>query len=463
VQIITNINSLYQTIIPEVVNRNLELKVIDFVKDVIFNCFVPLTEVPTIYSYIKTEQFDNYTPINKKQVVRDRNGNLLKPTDQDFDMAPMMVIKKPNALSIPIVGTNEVQFTDFGLDGASNAKYFYAVREFDLQMKTGEYSPIVGPINLVNTEPPTAPEIIKIIPRLENRTLGVQPAIQLEINAYAEVQKIRKVTIYRATSKLDSLSIRTMKPIKIIDLEVEGLLNDTHWIFTDDFIDLGYVPFSDPLFYAITVSRLIEYKDREGNLIIDYAPSEPSKVVLTNIVENYSPESPIVKYASQRVLSDGNVNRLTFFWEQNMYKGNYHLYKMNAQGNWIEIAQIFANKLNKDEYKVYNSNSLGVWEERTTVSILEDKIYLHLELTNLNTHFLKTRNEEGSALYHHFKVIAENTSGMFSGKEQILSIYNEESWNDIGGIGDMIVGPTFIISPTPGIDLLIIGTSFEIQ
>jgi hypothetical protein len=464
---ITGITDLNKIIIrkvnlPDGRLRNGELKIKDFIKDIIHNCFVPLTEVPVVYEYIKTEAIHNYVPIAKKQVVRDRNGNLLKPSDADFDMGPMMVVKKPNPNGTPKVKENEVQFTDFGLDGASNANYFYAVREFDLQMKTGEYSEMMGPIRLVNTEPPTAPEIIKIIPILENRTLGIEPAIQLEINAYSKAQKIRKINLYRASTKLDSLSIRTMKLVKRIDLEDENLLDSNQWQFKDDFSDLGYVPFSDPLFYAITVSRVIEYNDRDGNQIIDYAPSEASNVVLTNTVENYSPESPVVKYASEPIKFSGDLNFITLFWDESVYKGNYHLYKMNSQGNWIEIAQINSDKLNKELYHVNTKDSSGLWVEKTTITPVGDVIYLHLESTNLDTNYLKTKSEDGSTIYHHFKIIAENTSGMFSSEENILSIYNTDSWNDLGGIDDMIIGRTFIIRGD-GLGRLAVETTFEIQ
>lgn len=417
IQAITN---LKQIIIPEVLNRNGELTITDFIKNVIHNCFVPLTEIPVVYSYIKKE-VDGYKPIPKKQNIRDRNGSLLKPTDPLFDMAPMMVVKTPNNNIIPAIGNNVVQFTDFGIDGASNSKYFYSVREFDLQMKTGEYSPILGPISLVNSEPPTAPEIIKVTPKLENRVLGVSPSINFEINSYSEIQNIKKITIYRATEKVESLSIRTMKKVKEIDLETENLLNLTKWEFTDDFDDLGYIPYGDVLYYRLTVSREIKYNNIEGQLIVDYSPSEASKLVITNIVENYSPESPILKYASEPILIDGKLNYVIFYWDKKVYNGIYHLYKMNNQGNWIEIAKVSSNN---------------------------DTIYLPIEETNINSTFLETKNSEGNTIYHHFKVIVENTSGMYSSQENILSIYREDNWEDIGGIDDMLIEGTFIVRPT---------------
>lgn len=413
---IESINSLHQVVIPEVIGRNTELLIKDFFKDVIHNCFVPLTEIPVIYNHVKKES-DGYVPIPKKQVIRDRNGNLLQTTHPDFDMAPMIVKLIPNLAGTPSVGNNEVQFTDFGLDGASNAKYFYTVREFDLQMKTGEYSPILGPISLVNTLPPTAPEVLKVIPILQNRVLEISPKIQFEINAYKTIQNIKKVNIYRALNRMDTLSIRTMQLVKVIDVETESFDETGRWNFTDDFTDLVEIPFGDPLFYCLTVSRQIKYIDKNGLTVIDYAPSEASKVVLTNVVENYSPESPIMEYYSEPLeLLDVDLNYITLCWNKTAYKGKYHLYKMNAQGNWVKIHEVISN---------------------------EDTVYVQLEETELNNPSLRVLSDDGTRLYHHFKVIAENTSGMLSSKENILTIYNEVTWNDVGGIGTMIVGRTF--------------------
>jgi hypothetical protein len=404
VSTITQISSLFQPIIPAVANRNDELRVVDFVKQVIHNSFLPLTEVPVIYKYIKTEA-EGYAPLPKKQVIRDRNGNLLKPEDPAFEMAPMMVIKTLDPSGNPAAGQHVIQFTDFGLDGASNARYFYAVREFDLQMKAGDYSRITGPVNLVNSNPPSAPEIVKVIPILENRVLGISPQIQFEINSYPSTQNIRKVSIYRAFSAVDALSVRTMSEARVIDLEVEGLLESDKWVFRDDFSDLAFVPYGDPLFYRIVASRIIEYSDRNGSIVIDYAPSEASKQVITNITENYSPESPVLGYASEPVLPNGELRQVVLFCNTTIYKGTYHLYKMNAQGNWVKI-------------KATQSNS--------------EVVYFPLEDTTLNSNVLLTKNSDGETIYHHFKVIAENTAGMFSSRENIRTVHNEAIWKDIG-------------------------------
>jgi len=69
-------------------------------------------------------------------VIRDRNGNVLSPTDPEFDMAPMMKITGGSG--------NETSFTDFTLDGTSNNIYFYGVRELNTQMKMSDFSPFFG-------------------------------------------------------------------------------------------------------------------------------------------------------------------------------------------------------------------------------------------------------------------------------------------------------------------------------
>ncbi|WP_299765226.1 Ig-like domain-containing protein [uncultured Dokdonia sp.] len=135
----------------------------DYIEKTVLNVFIPLTEIPLIYDQIRTDI--EYQPINKKQIIRDRNGKLLKPTDDVYDIAPMA---KRSATK------NELQFTDFTLDGTSNNIYFYAVRELSSAMQMGDYSPVTGPINLVNTNPPVAPEIRRALPRLADKTYGLK-------------------------------------------------------------------------------------------------------------------------------------------------------------------------------------------------------------------------------------------------------------------------------------------------
>ncbi len=391
------ITSLHQIVIQSGTGNG-ELQLVDFMRDIIFNCFVPLTEIPVIYDHIKGP---SYTPLPKKQVVRDRNGNLLNPTDPTFDMAPMM----------KIVGTgspnHKTQFTDFGLDGASNAKYFYVAREMNLQMKTGLYSPILGPISLVNTAPPSAPEIVKITPILENEVFSIPASIEVQLNGYPKEQNIKKIHIYRATNPADALSIRTMDRVSELDVELAGIQGDEIWKIQDDFSDLGYVPYGDPLFYKVIVQRQVKYNDKDGNLVVDDAPSSPSKMTLTNIVENRNPEAPDLSYYATPLNIAYELDTVTLSWDKTVHNGSYTIHKMNASGNWEQIHEIQSN---------------------------DAVVQVQLVDTTLTNNLLTVQDAGGNAIYHHFKIIAKNFAGMISREEKILTIYNPDTWQDIATI-----------------------------
>lgn len=397
---IGSITSLHQVIIPASAD-NAELRVKDFLRETIQNCFLPLTEIPIIYQYIKGP---SYQPLPKKQVVRDRNGVLLSPSRPDFDMAPMAKRIGPDPSSTPPKVLHETQFTDFNLDGASNAHFFYAVREFNLKMQAGPFSQILGPVHMVNTTPPRAPEVIKVTPILEHRNPNIAPAIELRINGYSSVQHIKKLQVYRAMNSLDARSVRTMTKLPAIDVVATGMASDTVWVIRDDFSDIGYVPYGDPLFYMLTVSRAVDYHDLNGKLVSDLVPSEPSKLVLTNIVENYNPDPPKLEYYATPVNGRGEVEQVTLVWPKKVHNGKYRLYQRNAGGNWIEIAVVHDNSA---------------------------RVVVPLASTSLASGTLLINDVNGKPVYHHFKVVSENFAGMISRAEEILSIHQPVVWHDI--------------------------------
>ena len=389
-----------------------DIRLLGFIKGVIFNAFVPLTKVPVVYAYINGP---DHKPVNKKQMLRDENGSVLSPTDPAFEMAPMM---KTTSTS-----PHTTQFTDFNLDGTSNNIYFYAARELSSKMKLGDFSTTLGPIKLVTSNAPEAPEVKRIMPVLENVVLGTSPRIQLELNSYPEIQDIKKVNIYRAFNKLDAQSIRTMTLVDTIDVEAAGLQGNELWTVYDEFNDLDEVPYGDGLFYRLTVSRQIEYSEADygtnsPQIVTEYAPSQASKIVATMMVEVANPPAPTLKYISEPIAANGDINEIALQWEKTCYKGTYHLYKMNAQGNWVKIHEVTTN---------------------------ESEIFILLADTTLQDHSLATQDANGNTVYHHFKVVAQNTSGMQSTEENILTMPNEDNWIDIGGIGDMVIGTTFTI------------------
>jgi hypothetical protein len=393
---INQISSLGQVIIPAVAGKHGQLKAIDFIRETIYNSFVPLTEMPVVYQHIKPNAFhpEQYKPQPKKQNIKNKDGYLLQPSDPEFDIAPMAVKDE--------TGTHpKVIFTDFTLDGTSKNIYFYGVKEMNIQMKMSDFSPIIGPVKLVNSNPPEAPEIRTVIPILENSMLGISPAIQFEINAYPQNQYIRKITVYRALNMLDAQSIRSMAKIKEIDMEQSDMLHDEVWTFMDDFADLTEIPYGTPLYYRLTVSRKVEYMEGNNSYpIIEYAPSKPSKLLLTLIPDTSIPDSPVLSYTAGQQ-NNGLLPDVILIWDKTVNNGKYHVYKMNYQGNWIKIKEIVANN--------------------------DETISLPLVDTALESGVLQIIDEDGQAVYHHFKIIAENSSCMLSNNEEILTIGGQSS------------------------------------
>ncbi len=369
-------------------------KIANFAKGAIFQAMNPLTEVPIIYNRISAAP--NYIPKNKKQVIKDSNGYALSPNSSLFDMAPMA----------KIVGSSphKTQYTDFTIDGTSNNIYFYGVKELGSQMKMGEFSVLLGPIKLVNSYPAEQPEIKRIMPVLENSVLGQQPSIQLEINAYPEIQNIRKISVYRSKSLIDAKSVRTMALAKVQEISAQEV-SASIWQVNDTFDDLDEIPYGDGLYYRVAVNRKVEYRNKINDLIIEYAPSEASKISASVVVETTRPPSPILRYGSKPIdPTRRTLAAVRLFWDKTCYNGKYHLYKMNSQGNWNKIYTVQTN-------------------EQTT--------YLNLELTSWQTSVLETQDENGEPIYHHFKVVAENTAGLLSSEENILTIYNAAEWIDV--------------------------------
>ncbi|MDX6182588.1 VWA domain-containing protein [Flavobacterium sp. Fl-77] len=389
---ITSLTALNQVIIARSQGVQQDLLAVHFIEQAIHAAFVPLTEVPVIYEYIKG---NDYIPSNKKQTIKDKSGHILKSTDADFDIAPMMKITNDSE--------NRTQFTDFNLDGNSQNIYFYGVREMDIKMNFSEFSKLLGPVKLVASTSPQTPEIKRIMPILENKVLGIKPAIQIELNTYQPEYKIKKINIYRATSMLDAQSIRTMTPVKEIVINEDTLSTDFNdvWTVYDEFDDLEFVPFGDGLFYRITVSKEIEYANpgsTEINPIItvDYAPSQPSKITATVIVDNVSPASPIVEATGTVTgINESLLKPVVFRWQKTVHNGKYHLYKMKNQGNWEKIHEMFSN---------------------------ENNVILPLENVASYTDELVIKTNDEQRIYHHFKVLSENSSGMFSSEEKILTL-----------------------------------------
>lgn len=386
--LLTSIQHLNQEVIGLAHGVQIPLLVVDFIEQTLENTFTPLTEVPIIFQYIKLNQI----PRPGKQVLRDEQGFLLQPEDAAFQMAPMAKRKSST--------TNSVQFSDFTLDGASKNLYFYGVKEMSIQMQLSKMSQPLGPIKLVNTNPIYAPEVKEVFPILENKVLGIPSQVQLVINSYDHIHYIKKVKLYRTFDLSKTSSVLSMDSVKVFEVDEMGWNDHSEWKLTDDFSDLIEIPYNQPVYYRVVVEKMIEYSTNDSTVVVDYAPSHASKLLAVVLPEAYKPESPSLLIYSDEP-TNGILNQVHLVWSKTCYRGTYHLYKMTPSGNWSKVFE---------------------------VSGTQDTFVVPLELTTLNDPSLVIEDSNQKPIYHHFKVIAENSSGMFSTGEKILTVYNASNW-----------------------------------
>ncbi len=247
------------------------------------------------------------------------------------------------------------------------------------------------------------------------------PGVSIEINAYQKEQNIKKIHLYRALNPTNSLSTRTMDLIKTVDLILEDQINNSVWKITDEFLDLDFIPFGDPLFYRVTVSREVEYAKEVGSgsiIVTEHVPSKPSKLLISSIVESSSPIQPELRFGWDNDTSIGKFTNILLTWKKTVYNGKYHIYKMNSQGNWVKILEYISN---------------------------EEEILLFLSDTMLNEDSLPIRNENSEPIFHHFKIEAENSAGMFSQNNDIITLPSDRAIAEEQGVGSMIVEHTNII------------------
>src|SRR5207244_1377926 len=128
----------------------------------------------------------------------------------------------------------------------------------------------------------------------------------------------------------------------------------------------------------------------------DWAPSKPSKLLLTMVPDTTNPEAPEITFTSNELSGDpATLSGVVLSWPANAYNCTYRLQKMNSVGNWVTI---FTMKTNDD-------------------------IIVNLAATDLGTDtLLKANAESDSTIYHRFKVEVENCSGLFNLEDKILII-----------------------------------------
>ncbi|MBK9452395.1 MAG: hypothetical protein IPN95_23825 [Bacteroidetes bacterium] len=386
-----NLNGTF-TYFDTIVDANVTLNMVDIVKDAIDGAFLPLTEIPVLFSQLQAYTF---ATSGRAPLLRDSNSDLLAFPDNDPWPMAFRYEKDTvgNILQSNDVGygnpsnTRLVRFTDFTLDGEAQNFYFYFAAELSNTLKVSDRSPVAGPIQLVNSGAAKPPKIKKIETVLRNEAIGTKPAIRFLLNEIVASEYIQKLDIYRTFDPTDALSVRTMHLAKTVDV------SDT---VLDDFDDLGYVPFGEPLYYRIVALR--EIKNERGNT--EYVPSEPSNLAMTNIIDNLNPQPPqlVITYDSP-VGSPLELPNVVFTWNKTAHNGTYYLYTLNAQGNWIKI------------FSVDPSIHLNAPSMTTPLSG-----------TTLATSSLFKQNTDFETIYHRFRVDVENSAGLLNLVKKELTI-----------------------------------------
>jgi hypothetical protein len=281
-----------------------------------------------------------------------------------------------------------VRFTDYTLDGAANNTYFYYAIEMSDQMKFGTRSPIAGPIKLVNAYPAETPAIRKVTSIIKASVLQIPTGVKLLVNPYIATEGITKFNLYRATNAGDAASTRTMKLARAYDA-VPGMETELF----DDFSDLDFPPFGDPVFYRVVALR--EIINERG--VTEFIPSQPSTLARASIVDVDNPVAPPLMFSSDPPTMSYPVqlNNAMLSWRKATHNATYYLYKQDASGNWNRI---YVEKTNADPVNVA------------------------LAATDLATGTLPKQDASGNPVCHRFELKVENTSGMFSLNEDVLSV-----------------------------------------
>jgi hypothetical protein len=355
-----------------------QVPMLDVVKGAIDGAFLPLTESPLIFQFIKTGTQTS----SKKPVIRNSNGDLLPFADAAFDPSPMAVKHLNNSAD------TLVRFTDYTLDGAAKNIYFYYAIEMSDQMKLGPRSPIAGPIKLVNAYPAEAPAIRKVTSIIKDAVLQIPTGVKLLVNPYIETEGITKFNLYRATNANDAATTRTMKLVRAYDA-MPGVETELF----DDFSDLDFPPFGDPIFYRVVALRAI-INERDAT---EFIPSQPSPLARASIVDVDNPVAPPLIFGSDAPTMSYPVqlNTVMLSWRKATHNATYYLYKQDVSGNWNRI-----------------------YREKTDA----DPVNIALSATDLGTGTLLKQDADGRPICHRFKLEVENTSGMFSLNEDVLSV-----------------------------------------
>ena len=353
------------------------------VEDAIDGAYLPLTELPPVFKQLRQNTMQTS---GRPPKVRGDNGERLVYGNAQYDPWPMCVryektpggayLNSGDAFYGNAANEKYVRFTDYTLDGSSTNFYFYFAVELSNTLAVSGRSDVLGPIQLVNSYPAEAPGVKKVVTRLSDSSLGVSTGVVFELNDFVASERIVSFEIYRSTGLHDELSPRTMTLAKTV------AVGDP---LVDDFSDLTFPPYGDPVFYRLVALREILNEDGQTELV----PSKPTQAMLVGLVDNVNPPAPTVSYVSDPPTTTVPVtlHNVVLSWDTTCYNGTYHLYKQTSAGNW---------------QKIYTEASNAV---TVTVNLVD---------TDWGSDALEKQDADLNTIYHRFKVQAVNSSGLLN-------------------------------------------------
>ena len=234
--------------------------------------------------------------------------------------------------------------------------------------------------------------------RVSEERLSIEkqaPAIRLEMNRYPANQKLAKISLYRTLDPAKISDVRMMDLVEVVDLVTSGLVQENTWFIEDRFRDLEEVPYGDPIYYRLIASREVNYMNGEGKLVTEYAPSAPSRLLISAVVEATNPNAPEVFYSIDESILGSPGEQISLHWNKTVYHGRYSVYQMNRQGQW--------NKIHELQSKAAT-------------------VQLKLSDTDLTLEQLEAINANPESIYHHFRVDVENAAGLSNLDQNQLTI-----------------------------------------
>lgn len=342
----------------------------DAFRNAVLGAFVPLTEQPLFWRYLRDA---GYLPRPAPQKVRDRNGKLLSPDHPDFDQSPMARQD----------GANRVRFTDFTLDGASSDLWFYGAREIGSRMALGDFSPVAGPVQLINTLAPAAPALLGTEVRDAEPAMGTPPSVTVRIARSPAAEQVAEYRLYRAEEAAAVLGTRAMVLVDSMAAPDVGPVT-----LTDRFGDLSDPPWGEPVFYRAVGVRRVTWEALDGTDVVEDVPSHPSAPVLVGLADGAVPDQPLPTATVGAELPD-RLENVTLRWDKTVHNGRYRVFRMNGRGNWELLGEVRTN------------------DPRPSFSIGG-----HLDRAGA----------DGARIHHHFRVVAENASGLLSAMDRFLTL-----------------------------------------